>query len=230
MEQLRVPHTFKCMKIECSHLSFSTFKRYLIHARNYHIHEPNFKIRCPVGSCFRSYVLISSLTSHIRRKHGGEINGENFLDNQLDDSCDNQQNENENGVFDGLQPLPFPEGQEEPDDCVGQGGISVKKMALFALKTQEFNRLSDIATDTVLENTQQLLEQNQSHLKKQVEKCIKNAGIDLKNIEGLEDLLGPQQDVPEFAKKLRTSKDRNKYLRDTLNMVVCIVLFDIRHI
>ena len=39
---------FSCYKVECSHLSFPSFKRYLNHIRNTHSFEPNFQITCTV--------------------------------------------------------------------------------------------------------------------------------------------------------------------------------------
>ena len=93
-------------------------------------------------------------------------------------------------------------------------------MALYALKTQEFNQLSDTATDGILENTRQLLEQNEENLKQKVKKCIQNNGIHVKDIPGLENLLEWRQYVAETMKQVKTSKERNKYLTNTLNMVV----------
>lgn len=200
---------FKCVKTHCLHLSFTSFKKYLSHVRNYHVHKPNFEIRCPVESCFRSYTLISSLRSHRRRKHRHEVELENDLLNdhtQEDDGC-------EIACEDASQ-------TDCNKDRMDARDISVKEMALFALKTQEFNRLSDTATDTILENTCQLLEQNEEHLKTQVKACIKKTGLHLKDIEGLEELLKSRHDNTAPMKQLKTSKDRNKYLRESLNMVV----------
>ena len=201
---------FKCVKTDCFHLSFTSFKRYLNHLRSYHIHEPNFKVTCPVETCFRSYSLLSSLTSHIRRKHRGEVNFDNDLNDTLpqDVDCDPS--------CEDLSPLPC-NGEEV--DCDSHD-ISVKELALYALKTQEFNQLSDTATDGILENTRQLLEQNEENLKQKVKKCIQNNGIHVKDIPGLENLLEWRQYVAETMKQVKTSKERNKYLTNTLNMVV----------
>ena len=105
--------------------------------------------------------------------------------------------------------------------------LSDKEIALFALQTQEFNRLSDKATDAILESTFQLIEQKEEHLKAQVKKYIGNAGLEFKNIKGLEQLLESQH-VTGSMKQLKTSKERNKYLRDTLNMLPHTQAFIIR--
>lgn len=200
---------FKCVKSHCLHLSFASYKRYLTHVRDYHVHEPNFEIKCPVYSCFRSYSLLASLTSHIRRKHG-EVDCDKDINGYItqDDGCQVS--------FETSDPVHCNEKTMEHNTH----DISVKEMALFALKTQEFNRLSDTATDAILESTYQLLEQNQEHLKAQVKKCIGSTGLDLKDIEGLEELLDSQHTVTASMRQLKTPRERNRYLRDTFKMVV----------
>ena len=133
-------------------------------------------LRCPVESCFRS-TLMSSLRSHMRRKHRHEVEFEKDLSDHTQevDDCDI-------ACEDASQ-------TDCNKDKMDGRDISVKEMALFALKMQEFNRLSDTATYTILENTCQLLEQNKEHLKAQVKACIEKTGFDLKDIEGLEELL-----------------------------------------
>ena len=73
----------------------------------------------------------------MRRKHRGEVDIDNNLNDLLpqDDDCQT--------AF-------------EDSDCKGEEmdcdsrDISLKEMVLFALKTQEFNWLSDIATYAIL--------------------------------------------------------------------------------
>ena len=94
--------------------------------------------------------------------------------------------------------------------------ISVRQLALYALKTQEFNRLSDVATDAILESTHQLMMQSGEHLKAKVSKFVQDSGLNVKDIDGLETLLASKQDVGEVSrsiKQLKNSNERNKYLR-----------------
>ena len=82
----------------------------------------------------------------------------------------------------------------------------------------------------ILESTCQLVEQNEQHLKAKIKRCIKRSGLNVNEIEGLDNLLESQdkdQDVVESMKQLKTSKDRKKYLKNTFNMVVSIYSFSI---
>ena len=207
--------SFKCARTQCLHLKFNSFNIYLSHVRNYHIHEPIFSIRCPMKSCFRSYKLISSLTSHLRRKHGGQIetNNDTFDDGILE----------EQDILTAAENVqPDCEKKDEVDYTSEEK--AVKEIALFALKTQELNRLSDIATNTILENTHRLLQQNELEIKARFKKCIENTGLDPKDIEGLDDFFHSESVLATCMKKLNTSLERNNYLKGALNMVVCISL------
>ena len=84
--------------------------------------------------------------------------------------------------------------------------ISVKKLALYALKTQELNQLSDSAIDRVLKSTSHLLQQNAENLKKRVRACLQN-GVNVTDIDGLEDVLKSPACAGVAMKQLRTTAE-----------------------
>ena len=182
------PVSYSCYKPECSHLSFRSFTRYVCHLRNNHSHEPNFKVNCPVKGCFRCYSVISSLNSHMRRKHKYDIEAEvdvRIHGDNLDTNDEVLQLVNDDPCTGEIIPLDGNENKENGDS----DHISVRELALYALKTQELNQLSDSATDKVLESTSHLLQQNEENLKKRVRRCLQNSAVNVKDIEGLEDVL-----------------------------------------
>ena len=63
-----------------------------------------------------------------------------------------------------------------------------KHLALFALKIQEVTRLKD-TTNSMIDNTAELLQQHESHLKGRIESCLDESGIDVKGINGLEEIM-----------------------------------------
>ena len=83
----------------------------------------------------------------MRRKHRAEVDLHNDKHDDIvpEDECQN--------VFEDS----IPSHCNEDTMIFNSHDISDKEIALFALKTQEFNRLSDKATDTILESTFQLL-------------------------------------------------------------------------
>ncbi|CAB4007939.1 uncharacterized protein LOC110246895 [Paramuricea clavata] len=196
---------FLCEKPECSHLSFLTLTRYLNHLRNSHIHEQGFKVRCPVKPCFRLYTVVLSLTSHVRRKHRNEIF--NF---HLNDDADIHTN-----VPESVAPneaLPLTSVKEKTAD-----EFSPRHLALFTLKTQEINRLTDATTNKLIDNTSELLEQHEAHVKEKIKVCLEKNGIKLEDVDGLEDIMNlPQTPSMDF---LKTTKSRNNYLSQEFNMV-----------
>lgn len=204
---------YMCKKSECSHLSFRTFTRYLTHVRNNHSHETNFKVTCPAEGCFRSYSLISSMRSHLRRKHKAMASQDDVVN--INEDCSDFTDANECG-FDNIVQFNHNENNEniDPDN------ISVRELALYALKTQELSQLSDIATDRVLESTSHLLQQNEENLKKRVRICLQNSGMNVRDINGLADVLESPPSTVEAMKELKTPADRNKYLKKKLHTVV----------
>lgn len=95
-----------------------------------------------------------------------------------------------------------------------------KHLALFALKIQEVNRLTDTTTNSLIDNTAELLQQHESHLKGRIESCLEESGIDVKGINGLEEIMKTVQ-TPSMD-FLKSTKSRNKYNSQELNMLVCM--------
>ena len=89
---------FSCYKVECSHLSFPSFKRYLNHIRNTHSFEPNFQITCTVLSCFQTFKVFSSFIAHLYRKHQEQISRLNAIgtdDTTLSNAHEDREREDE---------------------------------------------------------------------------------------------------------------------------------------
>lgn len=210
MKNGRITATYMCYKPECFHLSFTTFKRYLNHQRDNHSHEPDFKVKCPVQLCCRSYSVISSLTSHISRKHQNEKFGFNVDDIEV------PLNDPESDLPNEAFPIMV---ENEPKPCVS---FCPRHLALFALKTQEINRLTDTTTNNIIENTAALLEEQEAHMKAKIRSCFEKSGFDINNVEGLQDIMNTQQ-TPNMD-ILKTTKGRNKYLLQNINMLVSILL------
>lgn len=205
---------YMCKKSECSHLSFKTFTRYLSHVRNIHSHEHNFKVTCPAKGCFRSFSVISSMRSHLRRKHKAIESQDDVVGNQ---DC---LNVNDDAANDDEGCLDMNAAQLNHSENIDPNNICVRELALYALKTQELNQLSDSATDQVLESTSDLLQQNEENLKKRVRVCLENSGMNVRDIDGLEDVLQSPPSTLEAMKQLKTPAERNKYLKNKLHMVV----------
>ena len=111
--------------------------------------------------------------------------------------------------------LDYNENEAERTD-----DIPVKLLALYALKTQELNRLTDSTTNQIIQSTSQLFEQNDSYVKQGVKQCLQNSGIDVKDVDGLEDLLKSSPKIVEPVQKLKSSQERRKYFIDNFQMVV----------
>ena len=118
---------FSCCKVEWSHLSFPTFKRHLNHIRNSHSFEPNFKITYTVEGCFQTFTVFTSFTSHLYRKHQGNIR-------LMSDNCGEE--ESTSLVVDEHQDI-----SHEEDSPVEEKAI--RSLFLSVIKVQEIHMLTD---------------------------------------------------------------------------------------
>ncbi|XP_028418042.1 uncharacterized protein LOC114542794 isoform X2 [Dendronephthya gigantea] len=195
--------SFLCPKPECFHLSFTTFNRFLNHLRDNHIHEPGFKIKCPVQSCFRSYSVLSSLTSHVSRKHGKE--------KVINDDVGSRIPENDalNRLDNTIECIPKTPKTGE--------AFSKRHLALFALKTQELNQLTDSTTNKVIDNTTELLQQHEAHVKEKIRLCLDKSGIKISDIDGLGVVMNLEQ-TPNME-FLKSTKNRNNYISQEFKIV-----------
>ena len=154
------------------------------------------------------------MRSHLRRKHKAIETQEDVLSNQ--DCLD----VNDGVANDDDYCLDMNVAQLNHNENIDPNDICIRKLALYALKTQELNQLSDSATDQVLESTSDLLQQNEENLKERVRVCLENSGMNVRDINGLEDLLHSPPSTAEAMKQLKTPAQRNKYLKNKLHMVV----------
>ena len=151
---------FSCYKVECSHLSFPSFKRYLNHIQNTHSFEPNFQITCTVSGCFQTFKVFSSFTAHLYRKHQEQISRLNAIgtdDTTLSNAHEDEEREDE-----------YITGEEDPE----LEEKATRSLFLSTLKMQETRALTDTVTSDVLGHVKDVVAQNFSHLKERVQRCL----------------------------------------------------------
>ena len=201
---------FSCYKVECSHLSFPTFKRYLNHIRNSHSFEPNFKIACTVEGCFQTFTVFTSFTSHLYRKHQGQIR-------LTSDDCG--QDESTSLVADELQ-----EDISHEDDSRLEEK-STRSLFLSVVKMQEIHMLTDSATSDILNYVKDVVDQNVNHFKERVQRCLKVEGMAVDEVEGSEEALDKPTPFDSAFERLQTVRQRTEYALNTMKMVVRLLMF-----
>lgn len=201
---------FSCYKVECSHLSFPTFKRYLNHIRNSHSFEPNFKIACTVEGCFQTFTVFTSFTSHLYRKHQGHIR-------LTSDDCG--QDESTSLVVDEHQ-----EDISHEDDSRLEEK-STRSLFLSVVKMQEIHMLTDSATSDILNYVKDVVDQKVNHFKERVQRCLKVEGMAVDEVEGSEEALDKPTPFDSAFERLQTVRQRTEYALNTMKMVVRLLMF-----
>ena len=93
------------------------------------------------------------------------------------------------------------------------------------LKTREYNRLSQTAMKSVMDETNHWVDTTVKHFQSQVERCVTQAGIEVGGIEGLREILDEKSVTVEAMATLSSSWRELKYLRDCLHFVVSPLYF-----
>lgn len=198
----------------CAECNAITFKKLLRHIRFVHSCEPNFSVSC--GVCNQTFRKFESFKSHLRRKHNGEnnhvpleiLNGDLEQDPTSGDNSDNE-NDNENGQE---------TGQESLEDMT-------RFIALFILKTKEENQLSQQVLNSIMDNTESLVEQSLEAYKNEIVSCLATNGIDILNIDGLNEVLEGPSLFSRAKTPLATEYLQVKYFVEKFNFVVSIFFF-----
>ena len=199
---------FSCYKVECSHLSFPSFKRYLNHIRNTHSFEPNFQITCTVSGCFQTFKVFSSFTAHLYRKHQEQISRLNAIG--TDDTTLSNAHEDEEREDEYITGTEDPELEEK----------ATRSLFLSTLKMQETHALTDTVTSDFLGDVKDVVAQNVSHLKERVQRCLSAEGTAVTEVEGLQEVFDTPLPMESAFEKLKTVRQRTEYAIGNLNMVV----------
>ena len=187
---------FSCYKVECSHLSFPTFKQYLNHIRNSYSFKPNFQITCTVPArCYQTFKCFHcSLLICITIGDDGK---------SLPNADEEREDDNTTDVAD-------PELEE----------TATGNLFLSTLKMQETRVLTDAVTSYIVSHVKDVVAQNVAHLKERVQRCLNEEGTTITEVKDLEDVFNTPFPLESAFKRLKTVRQRTEYAISNLNMVV----------
>lgn len=144
---------YLCYKPECSHLLFQSFKKLLAHMRRTHSHDPNFLVTCGRPGCCKTYKIFASFESHIYRNHPELLEETIEIDGDI---LDEEASLSYSGSDAGDPDSPRSMDESELEDEKNREKIrenALRNVALFMLKTREYNRLSQTAMKSVMDET-----------------------------------------------------------------------------
>ena len=102
----------------------------------------------------------------------------------------------------------------------GHEEYSLRSLALYAIKTQELNRISDKALNDILNNTNSIVERILESFKLGVKHSLQDANIDINTIEGLPALLEAPSAMSKHLTLMKSTNDCSKYFIKKLGMMV----------
>lgn len=162
----------------CNGFLGHSFKKLLRHIKFIHSHEPNFSITC--SDCGRSFRKFALYKTHIRREQAKkEQDGRDAQEEDFDAEIEDQDN--------GSDGERYSDEEREADNHIAD---ITRFIALFILKTKEENRLNQQAINSILFNTEDVVESSLQCLKEKISTCLANNNIQIADVYGLSEILG----------------------------------------
>ena len=191
---------------------YHSFKRLLRHINFIHSHEPNFTITC--SDCGQSFRKFASFKTHIRREQEKKARAERDVPDVPEDIGDAEVGECEDDGSDGE---PNSDEEREPEDYISD---ITKFVALFILKTKEENRLNQKTINSILANTEDIVESSLQCFKEKISTCLANNDIQIEDIHGLRDILEEPSAFSRAKEPLANEYLQVKYFLEHFDLVV----------
>lgn len=193
----------------CAGFLGHSFKKLLRHIKFIHSHEPNFSITC--GDCGQSFRKFNSFKTHIRREQAKKKLEQRFI---VEEASDTEVDEHQGYESDGEQ------GPEEEQSADSHVGDITKFLALFILKTKEENQLSQQSIDSILANTEDVVETSLQYLKDKISNCLADSNIQIEDVNGLADVFKEPCVFSRAKEPLANEYLQVKYFLENFDLVV----------
>ena len=198
----------------CHHFTASSIGAVLRHVGSVHAHEAGFKVTCGIQGCPLTYVNYHSFRRHLRRKHTEWIVPDNILEPQ--------QTERSGDAAFGSLTRPG-DSMSDSADATSMDSTANYNLAhslpLFILKNKEIRQISQQALDDLLGDTSLIIEQTVDTLASNISACLVRNGIDMQNIDGLNEVL-LAKDLRNPFKGLESSHFQRKAYIELLGLLV----------
>ena len=199
-----------------------TIAMMLSHLIRVHGSDPYFSVKCDVPGCQHTFRKPRSYQSHLRRQHGDfDLHAPiRVLD----------------GINEGAQRRDLEEEDEEipvdtlEDAVINEGNLydkiedrfeeKKKTDALFLLQTKEVNRLTQKATDNIMDNVTSLVKDTVEILNMGVQNRLDSAGLRFDAVPGLEELFEDDHQISNPFRHVNTEHKQAAYFKENFNLVV----------
>ena len=177
-----------------------------------HANEPNFNVSCGIQGCPRTYKNYYSFRKHLQRRHQDCLVSKPFSNPSLGLSTDCV-----DGMTD-LQQLGMTNKEDTPESQVNI--TKNHNPALFILKTKEVLNLSQSATNIILNDVAEIVQQTVIKLEARVSCVLSSNSIDRNEVIGLNEVFQDQTLLDPFY-GLHSEYIQQKYYQDHFMIVVC---------
>ena len=208
-----------------------SFKLLLFHIGRVHASSPDFYLPCGIDNCQVTFTNFHAFKRHLRKKHSShlsDIEAEHDLDCDITDRdsvASSTTLEPSGDVSDYF--MGDDETSEESSSTLATQYISVDReraIALWILKLKEGRKLTQSATEEILQDVTELCGGIITNLKSDIYTVLSAAGINVDDVSGLEDLFQDESSYVKPFSKLETQYLQMSYYKSHLGFIVSILL------
>ena len=211
----------------------ASFKLLLFHTSRVHANSPDFYLPCGIDDCQVTFTNFHAFKRHLKKNHRSHLSHIEAEDDRDDLSRDGDFDSN---VASGTTLISGDAGDygvrddETFEDC---SSASVtpdlrastdreRAIALWILKLKEGRKLTQSATEEILQDVTELCCDMVTNLKSDIYKVLASAGISADDVSGLEDLFQDESSYMKPFSKLETQYLQMSYYKSHLGFVVSI--------
>ena len=191
---------------------------WMSHLRNVHQSETEISVSCPMHECSAVYSKVNSLCSHVYRKHKALLSIPVGSSTTASPSG-RVDNPFEANVSDFVDDIFFPDSlSHDIHQLLHRDAYELKKKSiLFLMQLKEEQLLTQTAVNVVVSGYKNMFEYTLGQLKAGVSRKLSVAGIDSKDIDGLDIVF---DDVTDPFMGLETSYLQDKFISQELGCIV----------
>ena len=215
----------------CDFISPS-LRLHISHLRLVHSKDQNFKVKCDVEGCEKTFCAFAAFNTHVYRHHRAKIglrvqpalNAACTTDSDFPNTLESVDCNPALPFVDwhSTSPTAFPAIVESLSSAtfplVQPQTSSQFQEAKFLLNLREGHRISQAAMSDVVNGCQSLCTQVICNLRENIIKKLTNIGVEPCDIDGFEELFA---DYSNLFRNIETQYKLNQYCINHLNLMVC---------
>jgi hypothetical protein len=205
----------------CVHFTCETLRLLIRHLARVHKNDPGFHVIRGIDECPRTYTNFFSLRNHFQRKHGDLLRQESenlptAIQGDDDDiheaTTDDDSDQNDDNDQQHQAPAEF--------NLAEEAHRNTRCNALCLLQIKDEGKIPQTVVESIAKNATTIVDNNVDIVRSGVESCLQNAGLQMHDIPGLEDIFDSESPARKPFEGCNNEASQTQYYKRNFNLVV----------